>query len=136
MKCRWHLAAAVGALAPLSYILVLGALSAGAPLSFGGASARDVYDGRRADGDVAAGRAVSRGRLLGCAFLMAGVGSIEPVASNRLGKRFTSSLARMGRLFACLRLRGSFCALGPFQGHYLTACDARRTKGIVASNLR
>jgi hypothetical protein len=27
------------------------------------------------------------------------------------GKRFTSSLARTRRLFACLRLRGSFCAL-------------------------
>jgi len=73
MKGRWHLAAAVGALAPLSYILALGTLNAGAPLSFGGAGARDVYDGRRADGDVAAGRAVSRSRLLGCAFLMTGV---------------------------------------------------------------
>src|ERR1700732_1407754 len=97
-----------------SYILALGALSAGAPLSFGGAGARDVYDGGRCGG--------SR--------------KPQSVASNRLGKRFTSSLARMGRLFACLRLRGSFCALGPFEGHYLTACDARRTKGIVASNLR
>ena len=42
MKGRWHLAAAVRALAPLPYILALGALSAGAPLSFGGAGVRDV----------------------------------------------------------------------------------------------
>jgi hypothetical protein len=33
MNGRWHLAAVSGALGPLSYILELGALTAGAPLS-------------------------------------------------------------------------------------------------------
>lgn len=73
MKGRWHLALAVGALAPLSYILVLGALSNGAPLSLV-APAREMSMMFGALlGMLVLREPLGRWRLSGCLLLTLGV---------------------------------------------------------------
>lgn len=73
MKGRWRLAAAVGMLAPLGYILVLGALRAGAPLS-AVAPAREMSMMAGALlGMLVLREPVTVGRLAGCVVLIAGV---------------------------------------------------------------
>ncbi|GKT19037.1 DMT family transporter [Acidovorax sp. SUPP2522] len=73
MQGRWHLALAVGALAPLSYILVLGALSSGAPLSLV-APAREMSMMIGALlGMLVLREPLGRWRLAGCLLLTVGV---------------------------------------------------------------
>jgi len=73
MRGHWHLAWAVGVLAPLGYILVLYALRGGAPVSLV-APAREMSMmlGTFA-GYVVLKEKVTRARLLGCAAILAGV---------------------------------------------------------------
>ena len=73
MSRRWGLAIAVGALSPLSYILVLVALQIGAPLSLA-APAREMSMMVGAlFGMIILREKVGPARLLGCAILVAGV---------------------------------------------------------------
>jgi len=73
MKGRWLLAIAVGVLSPLSYILVLGALDLGAPLSIV-APAREMSMMIGAlFGMIILGEPVGLWRLAGCLVLIAGV---------------------------------------------------------------
>ena len=73
MKGRWLLAIAVGVLSPLSYILVLGALDLGAPLSIV-APAREMSMIIGAlFGMIILGEPVGLWRLAGCLVLIAGV---------------------------------------------------------------
>jgi len=73
MKGRWLLAIAVGVLSPLSYILVLGALDLGAPLSIV-APAREMSMMVGAlFGMIILGEPVGLWRLAGCLVLIAGV---------------------------------------------------------------
>ena len=73
MMRRWGLAIAVGALSPLSYILVLKALQIGAPLSLA-APAREMSMMVGAlFGMIILREKVGPARLLGCAILVAGV---------------------------------------------------------------
>jgi len=73
MQGHWHLAWAVGLLSPLGYILVLYALSSGAPLSLV-APAREMSMmlGTLA-GMYLLGEKISVGRLAGCATILVGV---------------------------------------------------------------
>lgn len=73
MQGRWLLAIAVGLLSPLGYILVLGALSLGAPLSIV-APAREMSMMIGAlFGMLILGERVGAPRLAGCAVLLGGV---------------------------------------------------------------
>ena len=73
MRGHWGAAAAVGALAPLSYILVLTALQRGAPLSLV-APARELSMMVAAVlGALVLREAVGRARMAGCALLVVGV---------------------------------------------------------------
>jgi drug/metabolite transporter (DMT)-like permease len=73
MRGRWPLAIAVGLLSPLGYILVLGALSLGAPLSIV-APAREMSMMIGAlFGMLILGERVGLPRLAGCAVLLGGV---------------------------------------------------------------
>jgi drug/metabolite transporter (DMT)-like permease len=73
MQGRWLLAIAVGLLSPLGYILVLGALSLGAPLSIV-APAREMSMMIGAlFGMLVLGERVGAPRLAGCAVLLGGV---------------------------------------------------------------
>jgi drug/metabolite transporter (DMT)-like permease len=74
MKGRWLLAFGVGVLSPLSYILVLGALQMGAPLSLV-APARELSMMIGAlFGMLWLGEPVGAKRLFGCLLLAGGVG--------------------------------------------------------------
>jgi len=73
MRGRWGLAVAVGLLSPLAYILVLGALQWGAPISLV-APARELSMLAGALlGLLVLGEPVGRRRLAGCALLAGGV---------------------------------------------------------------
>ena len=73
MRGRWGLAVAVGLLSPLGYILVLGALSLGAPLSIV-APAREMSMMIGAlFGMLVLRERVGPARLAGCAVLLGGV---------------------------------------------------------------
>jgi len=73
MKGFWLNAVAVGLLSPLSYILVLSALSSGAPLSLVAPLREMSMMVGAVLGMVILREAVGQGRLLGCAVLIGGV---------------------------------------------------------------
>lgn len=73
MRGHWWLATAVGVLSPLSYILVLAALSRGAPLSIVAPMREMSMMLGALMGMVVLKEAVGRGRLVGCAVLIGGV---------------------------------------------------------------
>lgn len=73
MRGYWWLALAVGLLSPLSYIFVLMALSAGAPLSLVAPMREMSMMVGAVFGMVILREAVGRWRLVGCAVLLAGV---------------------------------------------------------------
>ncbi len=73
MRGRWGLALAVGALSPLSYILVLQALSHGAPLSLVAPAREMSMMAGALMAMVFLREQVGPGRLIGCAVLVAGV---------------------------------------------------------------
>ena len=73
MKGRWLLALSVGLLSPLSYILVLGALELGAPLSLVAPSREMSMMVGALFGMVILREPVGVWRLAGCVVLAAGV---------------------------------------------------------------
>jgi len=73
MRGHWHLAVAVGVLAPLSYILVLWALQIGAPLSVVAPTREMSMMVGALLGMLVLREPVGAGRLIGCALLACGV---------------------------------------------------------------
>jgi len=73
MRGHWHLAVGVGLLAPLSYILVLGALSLGAPVTIVAPMREMSMMAAAIMGMLFLREEVGPARLLGCAVLVGGV---------------------------------------------------------------
>ncbi len=73
MRGRWHLAIAVGLLSPLGYILVLGALQAGAPISLVAPMREMSMMVATLFGLVLLREPVGPARLAGCAIVAGGV---------------------------------------------------------------
>jgi drug/metabolite transporter (DMT)-like permease len=73
MRGHWHLAVGVGLLAPLSYILVLGALSLGAPVTIVAPMRERSMMAAALMGMLFLKEQVGPARLLGCAILVGGV---------------------------------------------------------------
>ena len=73
MRGHWGLATAIGVMSPLGYILVLGAMSRGAPLSIVAPMREMSMMVGTLLGMLVLKEVVGRWRLVGCAVLIAGV---------------------------------------------------------------